>query len=433
MPGAPNNPSGDPSGSGASRVDRIASAAATAALERVSDPELLRSGAVNLIGLDAIRAQLGDRWEAKRGRVWEHLEREIERTIGPGGVFVRLDDASYLVATAGMTGFAAQATCLTVLQEVLRFFLGELKPADMRVRSVSAIQGGEIVSAPVDLARLRAPPAAAPTAASGGSGGMAASALASPGGGDPMAVASPIGPLHEGEAPDWKPPLAGRTKRVDLEPPKHPPFELRITVEPVWSLKRGIITSFVLDRAGAPPDAPPAVHEEIDMAVFAYAAGLMDEQKRQMGDLALHVPLHFTSLATQRTRLRLLSLTQPVRETMRRAMLLEICGLTAGVPPSRLIEVIGLVRSLFAGVLGRVRPSRAALEAVKGCGLRGVVVEAPLLAPQGPDGETRLRAFAQAAQGLSPNLVIHGLPAQSLIDTAAATGFTHASAAGDAG
>ena len=424
MSGAPS----EPMVPGQSRVDRIANAAAMSALERVSDPELLRSGAVNLIGLDAIRAKLADRWDAKRGRVWEHLEREIERTVGPGGVFVRLDDVSYLVAQSGLAGFAAQATCLTVLQEVLRFFLGELNPADVRVRNVSAIQGGEIVSAAVDLTRLRAAPPPTPAA---GSGGMAASARASLGGGDPMAAASPIGALADGAAPDWRPPLAGRETRVDLEPPKHPPFQLRISVEPVWNLRRGLITSFVLQREGGPPDAPAAVNEEIDMAVFAYAAGLMEEQRRQEGGLALHVPVHFTSLTTQRTRLRLLSLTQAVRETMRQAMLLEICGLNAGVPPSRLIEVIGLVRSLFAGVLGRVRPSRPALEAVRGCGLRGVVIEAPLLAPQGPDGEVRLKAFVTAAQGLSPNLLIHGLPNPQLIDTAGAAGFTHASAAGD--
>ena len=427
MSGGPTLGQPDPA-STAGRVDRIASAAALATLERLRDAELLAAGAVNLIGLEAIRAKLAERWEPKRSRVWEHVEREIERTIGPAGVFVRLDDVSYLVALPGVAGFAAQATCLTVLQDVLRFFLGELKAADIDVRNVSQVGEGEIISAPVDIARLRGPPP--PAAASAAT----ASAAASPGGGDPMSAASMIGGPSDqaGPAPEWRPPLAGRSLRKWLEPPKLPPFELRISVEPVWNLRRGLITSFLIERTGAAPDAPAAVHEEVDIAVFAYAAGVMAEHARQGGPLTLHVPAHFTSLATQRTRLRLLSLTQGVREAMRQSMLLEITGLDAGVPPSRLIEVVGLVRSLCAGVLGRVRPSRAALAAVRGCGLRGVVIEAPLLAPQGADGDVRLRAFVAAAQGLSPNLIIHGLPGAGLIDAATTAGFSHASAAPEA-
>jgi hypothetical protein len=110
-------------------------------------------------------------------------------------------------------------------------------------------------------------------------------------------------------------------------------------------------------------------------------------------------------------------------------MLIEICGLDAGVPPSRLLEVAGLMRSLCAGVLGRVRPSRQTLAAVKSCGLRGVVVEARLLGLSQGDAGARLKAFVIAAQAVSPNLIVHGLPAPTAVDDAAIAGFTHASVA----
>ncbi|QUD86365.1 hypothetical protein [Phenylobacterium montanum] len=406
------------------RVDRIASAAALDMLERLKDPALLASGAVNLIALDAIQAKLGDRWETKRGRVWEHVEREIERTIGPANLSVRLDDTHYLIALPSSPGLAAQATCLTVLQDVLKFFLGELRPADMAVRNISAIEGAEIISAPVDLHRLHAAASApqAPAAASTARQGAGAPSPSAPSTAIMLGEEAPA-------APDWRPPLAGRSFRERVEPPKRPPFELTVSDEPVWNLRQGIITSFVIDRAGAPAGADAPVQEEIDMAVFRHAADLLREHASQGGPFVLHVPVHFMSLATQRTRLRLLGVTQPVREAMRQMVLLEICGLDPGVPPSRLIEVIGLVRSLCGGVLGRVRPSKPALAAVRGCGLKGLVIEAPLLAPQGPEGEARLKVFAGAAHGLSPNLIIHGLPTPNLIDVAASAGFTHASAA----
>ncbi|MDR3509973.1 MAG: hypothetical protein P4L64_18970 [Caulobacteraceae bacterium] len=410
------------------RVDRIASVGARDTLDRLSDPDLLQGGAVNLIGLDAIRAKLADRWEARRGRIWEHVEREIGRTIGPADLFLRLDDVTYLVALPSTPGFSAQAVCLTVLQDVLKFFLGELSPADVLVRTVSQIEGGQISSAPVDLRRLHGAVTAqsgrpAPSGSPASPPSVQATAPATP-------IAAPLGETAPA-APIWKPPLAGRSSHHLVEPPARPKFDLTLNIEPVWNLKRGLITSFVVDRGGLPTPLDATICEEIDMAVVRHAAKLLQEHARQGGPLAVHVPLHFSSLANQRSRLRLLGLSQAVREAMRQCVLIEICGLDAGVPPSRLIEVVGLVRSLCAGVLGRVRPSRQALAAARGCGLRGLVIEAALLSPQVPEAEVRLKAFAAAATDINPNVIIHGLPNPLLIDMAASAGFTHASAAGE--
>ena len=396
------------------RVDRIASAGAQDTLERIQSSALLGTGAVNMIGLDAIRRQLGDRWPAKRARVWEHVELELQRKLGPADLAVRVDDINYLIAAPSAQGFAAQALCLSVLQDVLKFFLGEIKTGDIAIRTVTELSGGAIVSAPVDLARLPRPGDPPPP--------------------EPVAPASEIAPaapdaLVEHSAPlkDWKPPLAGRTSVIELGLPKKPPFDLKLSVGPVWNLRRNLITSFLIERSGAPEKAEPAELAEIDLATFAYAATLLEEHEQQGGPFTLHVPVNFSSLAAQSSRIRLVKLTQSVREAMRASVLLEICGLDAGVPPSRLIEVAGLVRSLCAGILGRVRPSRSALAAVKGCGLRALVIEAPLLALGQGDGAARMKAFVAAAQGVSPNLIVHGLPAAIAIEEATAAGFTHAS------
>jgi hypothetical protein len=415
-----------PPGSGG-RVDRIASISALDTLERIQNSSLATTGAVNMIGLDAIRRKLGDRWPAKRARVWEHVEMELERRLGPADLAVRVDDINYLIALPSSSGFAAQALCLTILQDVLKFFLGEMKAGDISVRQVTEVTGTSIVSAPVDLSKLPRPGFAAPEAPAPAPAAAAeAPAEAAPA----PAAAEHAGGLVEHEAPpkEWKPPLAGRSSIVELAVPKKPPFELELTVEPVWNLRRGLIMSFLIDRRGCPDGAEAAELEVTDVATFAYAATLLEEQATQGGPVTLHLPVSFVSLATQRTRVRLMQLTESVRESMRAHVLLEICGLDAGVPPSRLIEVVGLVRSLCAGVLGRVRPSKASLAAAKGCGLRGLVVEAPFLGLTQPEPETRLKAFVAAARTISPNLVIHGLPAQTLIDAATAAGFSHASA-----
>jgi L-asparaginase/Glu-tRNA(Gln) amidotransferase subunit D len=79
------------------------------------------------------------------------------------------------------------------------------------------------------------------------------------------------------------------------------------------------------------------------------------------------------------------------------------------------------------GVLARVRPTLGALAAVKDCGLRGLILEAHGLGHTPAEIGPRLKAFADAAHGIAPNLIVHGLNTPDLVATAAAAGFTHAS------
>ena len=394
-------------------------------LDRLQAANLLEAGVVNVIGLDAIRRKVGDRWPHKRAQIWEHVETVLERHLGPADIFFRTDDISYMITQPGAHGFAAQSICLSILQEVLRFFLGAALHADIDVRTVVSAAGGEVVSTPVDLSRLKRVESATP-------GALAAPAVRIETAAERMAKAV-TGPLadHTPAAPVWKPPLAGRASTVELEPAKCEPFDMRLTVDAVWNLRRGLVTSFLIERGGVSARHQAAELEEIDVATFAYAAVLLEEQVQQGGPLTLHVPVSFLSLATLRTRQRLLALTQSVREAMRGSVLLEICGLDPGVPPSRLIDVVGQVRSLCIGVVARVKPLKPAIAAVRDCGLRAVAVEAEYLGVRQADFPARLKAFVAIARDVSPNLLVHGLRDPKQVDMATAAGFTHASVSTD--
>src|SRR5580693_2494283 len=115
----------------ADRIDRIATVSARETLDRIRASGVLTTGAVNMIGLDS-----------------------IQRKLGPGDIAVRIDDVSYLIAVPSTPGFAAQALCLSILQEVLKFFLGEIRAGDIAVRVVTDLTDGAIVSTPIDLARM---------------------------------------------------------------------------------------------------------------------------------------------------------------------------------------------------------------------------------------------------------------------------------------
>jgi hypothetical protein len=234
-------------------------------------------------------------------------------------------------------------------------------------------------------------------------------------------------------APDTATPprFAGVSTVVELQPNGRQPFELLLEIQPVWSLRSGGLLAYRLAREGLPPDAGAAELEEADAATLALADALMDEAGDEPA--RFQAPLSFSSLSSQRTRQRLMTQTQAIRERMRDSVVIEIDGLHAGVPPSRMTEVIGLVRSLCAGVVGRTRPNRAALAAVAGCGFNGLVVDGALLSLRKPDPAKRLRAFVVAAGDISADLFVHGLPHAGLMGLAAEAGFAGASIAATAG
>ena len=93
------------------RVDRVTSAKAREALERLASSDILAAGGVNLIGLAAIRTHLGDRWLARRDRIWERVERALERRLRPFAMILHLDEAAYLIALPGASRFEAQVAC----------------------------------------------------------------------------------------------------------------------------------------------------------------------------------------------------------------------------------------------------------------------------------------------------------------------------------
>jgi len=383
-----------------SRIDRLASCDATDALERISGSDVLRSGGVNLVGLDAIRTMLGDRWSSKAPRVWEHVERDLAKRLSPHDMFLRLDEVTYLIAMPLVTRFMAQAACLAILQDILKFFLGESNLRDVVVRNVTGIDCGSIRSDPLDVRQLAE---------------ASARALSAP-------LDAPVQ-----VTPDWRPPLIGRSHSMRFKSEARRTIEVKMGVEGVWNLRRGLITSFVLDRAIAPPVSAPLDMVKVDTAVMAYAADLLKEHQHRGGRLTLHVPISDSTASVRGTREHALAPTTPYRDLMRQTVLFEIADLDPGVPPSRLIETVALLKPFCLGVLARVKPSRKALEAIKGVGLQGVVLDAHPLARGPAETAAFLKAFAEAAQAYAPNLIVHGLSDPALIDAAQESGMTHAS------
>jgi hypothetical protein len=164
-----------------------------------------------------------------------------------------------------------------------------------------------------------------------------------------------------------------------------------------------------------------------DSAVMAYGAELLGEHRQQGGRLTLHLPISYSSAAIRQSRERVLATFSSVKDLLRSTVLFEIVDLDAGVPPSRLTEVVAMIRPFCMGVLARVKPTRTALSAVRGCGLQGVVLDAIDIDRSPAEFGPFMRAFSEVAQGAAANVLVHNLADERLIDLAIKAAMTHAS------
>ena len=131
---------------------RLVSSDAEAQIERFCDPQLLASGKVNIISLEAVQKRFGDRWPGRKDQVFDFADRVLERSLGERGVSVRVSDMDYFIVHPDLSRMAGQAACLRYLREILGHFLGHDKDAGVGVLQVTRISHGRLQAEQVDFA-----------------------------------------------------------------------------------------------------------------------------------------------------------------------------------------------------------------------------------------------------------------------------------------
>lgn len=388
-------------------IDRIASATAAAVLERLSGSDLVERGCVTVISVEAIQERAGDRWPRKRDDVWAYVARKLEEHLQHGDIRQRLNDTDFLIAMTQEEGVAAQAVSLKILEEVLVHFLGSADPADFRVRSVNAIDGLNVSAAELDPARI------------------AVARQRETESGAPSPYRREIDPEEERK----RNPVSfvtggGETMRVDF------------ALEHVVSLRHNVtaalrvqptVSHVASGRVIAARHFGKLADEEvafIDRSAFDFASLFMPKDSRSQPPLI--VPASFRSLGGRKGRRELMAHQDITKEQLKRSLFIELFDVDRGTPPGRLAEVSALVTALSRGVFVRLQPVRRAADPVRDVRLRGLTLDASDLVGFDSRLARLLVAISLQAKGLSPALVVQGLPSADYFGMAQVAGFTHA-------
>lgn len=350
---------------GAARADQLA---------RIAEAGLMQQGRVFLLSLDAIRLELGPRWEGRHDLIWDTLDRALTKRMPPPDVFVRIDDATVLAAIVSVDPYAGQVRCAEVLRTTLAYFLGREADGDLGMARVSDMTGGALSCERIDLT---APPPPSPAAA-------------------PMAGRSPE---------RWTPPLAGRRLAAGFVSERGGLTEMYFDVVPVWRLDQGAISAYAIRRR---LPARLETYTDQDREVMGHRLldqllPLLEEYRREGGVFALIISGSFSSASTRRPRLDLLDRCAPVTDLMRQAVIMELEGFGPGIPDGRIRETAAMMAPFFRVLTAGVRCPAEAEVAVRDYAFHGMAIEAAGLS------DDRIEQMVRSVRRCTSNVVVHSI------------------------
>lgn len=384
-------------------IERFSSENLGSLLERFQASGMLDEGRINLIGLDAIAARLGDRWENRREQIYQHVDRTLGKHLESGGFFQRVSSTDYLVVQPELGKFAGQASCMLYLRELLGHFLGGNVPEALDVLEVTSLNGGRIFAAEIDCAyaldaartepRMAAPEAAAPL-------------------------------------PDaWNPFVAadGRTLRVSCT--LEPIFELKTFSQIGFRIARRVLSmpgEIELDAQDL-RNLTTADVERVDLATIARGVSRLRSEQGNAKQPTLFLPVSYTTLASQRGRGPLIARFKEATAGVEKGVVCEICDIE-GVPGSALAAVTVLIKPFCLIVVGKLREAPARTpEHLRDVRLQGIA----FASGQHPLDHQDFIAWAERAVAnakcVTRSVIIHGLSAPEYLALASLAGASHAS------
>lgn len=314
------------------------------ALRRIlSRHDPTQAGSINLMGLEGLRARMGDRWPAVADRVHMLTIRLLNKYLSPLDTWFRPDGEIYVVVFAQLGPTQAREICASLVEELQALLWGTAETGSIKARAAVHTIGSESMFDPAKLRQILNTASPAGTATEGFSGYQG----------------EPAGPLEVRYRPIWD------VKQQVLSVFMARPCRQRRGGSPLWGL----------DCLDDPED--PAQLLELDLFVLREAVSVALELFDNRFRFFLSIPIHFESLAVQSRRRTLIGCLQAIPPHMRSLMTYHLHGAPAGVPVSRLAEMVSTMRPYGRTTMVVVDPVSFDLSVVAAAGAKVACVLLP--------------------------------------------------------
>jgi hypothetical protein len=320
----------------------------------------------------------------------------IERHLLRGDIYTNIDGVTFVIVFAQLAEEPARMKCALIGQQITKALLGDdgaqllsIESAAMRIDRSPNIN---------DMALNESAPSTSDPAAAGKS------------------------------QPSRRSP-----SRVESEP------NLRFAYRPVWDRSRNVVSTYacfarpadVTSGDGVAADENPAVVIQRDLAV---RDRVLDDLVDLIADdrrLLLSLPVHWETLGSgTRHRDYLGVLGHRLDAEARKLLVVEVIGLPNGVPPSRLVQLVGPLRQSCRAVILQVPLDIPDLANLHGCG--AAAASCDLAGHPGPEAVAiqQLNRFCREAERAGLSSCLSGAKSRSLVAAAVGAGFRYISGDG---
>jgi len=364
----------------------------------------LFSGRINFIGLQKVKERFGAGWERIADRA-DHMARNIiERHLAQGDIFTSVDSLTYVMVFARLTADQAKVKCRAIADEIAMALLGEKGGDLLEVKTAVTHVDGTLHFETISLTDQ-----------------LCAS----------LEGAEDLEFIEAAEAPP--------------EPRRAPPrgrdllANFRAVYRPIWDRSHNVVSAYLCaaqilsaDGASVLGDAEALVEDDVDECarldgklcrhVLRDLAALTREGRQ----LLLTLPVHFETLsAAGRRRDYLAALGRDLPDGAGKYLMMEVAGVPAGAPQSRLIEITATLRRLCRGFMLSLPVDVADFANVKGCGAAAIGCDIAHISCSEAALMQYMNRFARAAEKAGIPSYLHGARSLSRVVVALGAGFNY--------
>lgn len=370
-------------------------------------PAHTHAGKLQIIGLTAVEAHFGDRWNAVREKAMAIAAKTIRRRLTDVDVFARVNDDSFVVLFIGLDDDHARFKAQTIADEIKALLCGELEGGFGLSVSSRILRLQDLGEMP-DLSSVEAFSAWVDRT------------------------------IRDSAVPPADLPARDRTDFASFDD-LDPLAAVRAEFVPTWNVRRQLISSYScslvrVDRGGRvapgssayPEGGQGSLTRDLDRLALQAAGEALGDGADGRSPAGIIVPLHFDTMSTIHHRSECQEAIRNLPGAAEQLLAVELCGTPPGTPESRVLEVLGVFKAFCRYVVMRIPFDPRAIAMVP----QGPVVAVSTAVGGELSGEAladRMVQFTERAKRHLLNAVLVQERRPEVAAAALRSGFTHIS------
>ncbi len=299
--------------------------------------DALLAGNVEMLGMEAVKKEFGERWPKVRARVLLLAENVIKKTITSNDIYLLANDEQFIVMFGSSTREQATMKAKKIAKDINERLHGVGTAADLIT----------VKSMVVEVPRANT------------------EALTKP-----EAIVETVEEARDAEEAEEKATVDDATK------------EAKLAFWPIANVRKKLVSMYLAEidqetvRADIPEESDTgAVEWATDLYVVGEAAAAVKAAADMKLRAFLLLPVHFTTLETKRFRETYLEACKDMPEESERRVFMLVRGMPDDVPQSKVHQTFSYIAPFFAGFIGQFSHEFDRRQRLEGVNMIGVATD----------------------------------------------------------